>query len=127
MAARRKTAETAGMNGDTHTNMSLVVRQDLFNWLKRHKVASDEDIADQYDGQVVMSDQAANSFQNGFASSRLVDAVSKAAGGSGLDLKKIKEQEKAGASKGAQYRVIRQNTWYVPSCFVARRLVGRHG
>jgi hypothetical protein len=88
----------------------LVIRQELYAWLKRHKVVSDEDIVDTFQEQVVVSLPVSNSLQNGYKTAVLLNSLLLSLGSPAMDLKKFKEDK--GPLKPSQARVLRQANWY---------------
>ncbi len=91
----------------------LVIRQEVFAWLKRHKVVTDDDAVDTFQQQVVLADRVSESLQNGWASAVLLHSLVKSQGGAAMDLKKFKEDK--GPLKPSQARVLRQSNWCVRS------------
>ena len=89
----------------------LVIRQELYTWLKRHKVVTDDDAVDTFQGQVVLADKVSDSLQNGYLSAMLLNSLVKTQGGAAMDLKKFKEDK--GPLKPSQARVLRQSNWCV--------------
>lgn len=69
----------------------MVCRQELFDWLFSMKLVSRPDVVDSFNNMVIVNRPVSEMFCSGIPVARILDLVSRAKGGPGVDVKRLKE------------------------------------
>lgn len=85
----------------------LVVRQELWNWMRRHRVCSESDLLDRINQNVMLQQSISDQFMSGIAVARVLDSIHRIQGNPAIDFRKYKEPHAL-----AHAPVNRMYNWY---------------